>query len=275
MTSLLRMEGIDFAYGDTSGGWSLKIASLAVAPGEVLGFIGPNGSGKSTLLRLGAGIIEPSAGRIWLGDVPLHEMDRPAVARRLGYLPQSVRPQFDLTALEVVSLGRRPHLQGLGFLRTQDRAAVENAMQMTETRHLSDRLLSELSEGERQRVLLASILAQEPRILLLDEPTSALDIHHQVLFFQRLRALADAGMAVLVVTHDLNLASLFCDRLVLLDGGKVRSQGPPERVIRETVLTATYGPGLRVIDHPEFDRPVVLPCPAQTGAGPRPPSPHA
>lgn len=265
MTSLLRMEDVEFAYGNTPGEWSLRIASLVVEPGEVLGFIGPNGSGKSTLLRLGAGIIEPSQGRILVGDVPLHEMDRPAVARRLGYLPQSVQPQFDLTAHDVVALGRHPHLRGLGLLRAQDRQAVAEAMCATEIQHLSGRLLSELSGGERQRVFLASVLAQEPQLLLLDEPTAALDIHHQVLFFQRLRSLADTGMAILVVTHDLNLASLFSDRLVLLDRGRVRSHGAPERVIRETVLTAAYGPGLKVIAHPESQRPVVLPRPAPSG----------
>ncbi len=256
---LLRLENVEFAYEAGPGTWSLRVASLAVEPGEILSIIGPNGSGKSTLLRLAAGVIEPGKGHVWLGNIRMAEMDRTAVARRLGYLPQHIQPQFDLTAGEIATLGRRPHLQGFGRLRRRDRTAVEAAMRATETLHLSERLLSQLSGGERRRVFLASVLAQEPRVLLLDEPTASLDLHHQVLFFRRLRGLADSGMGVLVVTHDLNLASLFSDRVVLLDRGRIRHRGSAKDVVKTGTIKTVYGPELRVDRHPEIDRPVVLP----------------
>ncbi|NOY82172.1 MAG: ABC transporter ATP-binding protein [Kiritimatiellaeota bacterium] len=256
---LLRLENVEFAYEVGPEAWSLRVASLTVKRGEVLSIIGPNGSGKSTLLRLAAGVIEPGQGRVWLGDILMTEMDRAAVARRLGYLPQHIRPQFDLRAGEIAALGRRPHLLGLGRLRRRDRTAVEAAMRATETLHLSERLLSQLSGGERRRVFLASVLAQEPRVLLLDEPTASLDLHHQVLFFRRLRGLADSGMGVMVVTHDLNLASLFSDRVVLLDRGRIRHRGPATDVVNAEIIKAVYGPELRVDKHPEIDRPIVLP----------------
>ncbi len=260
MAALLRFEDVNFAYAPSPSGWALRLDTFEIEGGGVTAFVGPNGSGKSTLLRLGAGMLAPVRGRVLLGGVPLPELDRAAIARRLGYLPQETTPQFDLTVDEVVRMGRYVHLSGIGGLRSRDRDAIQAALAATECLHLAGRRLSSLSGGERRRVYLASVLAQEPRILLLDEPGAALDLHYRVLFFRRLRHLAvQKELAVAVVTHDLNLATLFADQVFLLHQGQFAARGTPEKVFRPAVLRRVYGPELLITRHPEERLPVVLP----------------
>ena len=253
----LRVRGVSYRY--PGGDWTLRDASFSLVRGEILGIIGPNGSGKSTLLKLAAGVLTPDLGDVSLGGLPMKPMNRREVARLLGYLPQDSESSFDFPVRDVVAMGRFSHLKGAGFLNAADLEVVNRCMEQTNTSSYRDRMLTQLSGGERQRVMLASVLAQEPEVLLLDEPTSALDIHQQVSFFGLLSKLALDGMGAAVVTHDLNLASLFSDRVVLMDGGRIVRVGPPEEIITEPLMLSTYGEGLVITTHPAHGRPVVLP----------------
>jgi iron complex transport system ATP-binding protein len=265
----LRVEEVGFGYEDSA--WRLEGASFQAAPGDVLAIIGPNGSGKSTLLRLAAGILPPASGRVLLDGADLARLDRRDVAKQLGYLPQNVQHAFDYTVEEVVAMGRFPHLTGLGFLSAGDRDVIDSSLARTEMAEFRDRPLSRLSGGERQRAFLASVLAQEPRVLLLDEPTTALDIHHQARFFRLLNELAASGIAVVVVTHDLNLASLYCTRLLLLSRGAKRAEGSADEVLTHAVLSEVYDESVAILRDERTGRPIVLPglpaLPAKTTEG--------
>jgi iron complex transport system ATP-binding protein len=254
---VLALDNVSYQYPEAE--WRLADVTLAVRAREVLAIIGPNGSGKSTLLRLGAGILRAGSGRVTLDGQAVAALSRRQIARRLGYLPQNVTSGFDYRVEEVVAMGRFPHATGAGFLSRADVAVVERCLAATEIEGYRERRLSRLSGGERQRALLASVLAQEPAVLLLDEPTNALDLHHQVRFFGLLRHLAADGMAVAVVTHDVNLASLYSDRVALLRGGRLVEEGTPEAVLRADVLQATYGDEVLLETHPATGRPIVLP----------------
>ncbi len=254
---LLHLDSVTFSYADA--GWRMGPLSLALQAGEITAIIGPNGSGKSTLLKLAAGVLAPETGKVSLNGRNLADTDRRAIACVLGYLPQQIHYTFDYTVEEVVAMGRFPHLTGMGFLSDQDLRVVKESMRQTETLAYRDRSLSHLSGGECQRVYLASILAQEPRLLLLDEPTTALDIHHQACFFRLLRNLAADGMAVGVVTHDLNLASLYSSRLFLMDAGVCVREGTPGSVLQPKVLSEVYGEAVVVQKDPHSGKPIVLP----------------
>ena len=256
-TDPLTLENVRFRYEDSE--WELGGVSCALQQGTMLAIIGPNGSGKSTLLKLAAGVLSPQSGRIVLNGRDMLAFDRADVARHLGYLPQLVNYAFDYFVEEVVGMGRFPHLSGLGFLSRHDAEVVERSMAQTETEAFRGRRLSRLSGGERQRVFLASVLAQEPRVLLLDEPTAALDIHHQAGFFRLLRRLVNDGIAVAVVTHDLNIASFHCDRLLLLARGRPIKEGTPEEIVRAEVLSDVYEEPVLVQRDQRTGKPFVLP----------------
>jgi iron complex transport system ATP-binding protein len=251
-------ESVTYQYPD--GDWQLQSASFSVMRGEILGIIGPNGAGKSTLLKIAARVLMPKTGRVLIDGKDMAEKGHREIARFLGYLPQNAESRFDYTVQEVVAMGRFPHLKGAGFLSPRDISIVTRCMIQTETKAYRDRPLDRLSGGERQRVLLASVLAQEPKVLLLDEPTSALDIHHQVKFFELLSKLVPGGMGAAVVTHDLNLASLFSDRLLLLKDGRILREGRPEEILTGDVLRETYGKGIEIGKHPTSGRPVIFPA---------------
>lgn len=260
--ALLNLDAISYGYG--ANAWCLHDVSLALRPGEVLGIIGPNGAGKSTLLRIAAGTVQPDGGRVMLDGRDIKRIARRSVARTLGYLPQHVSSTFDYRVEEVVAMGRYAHLRGAGFLRAGDLEIIERCLELTETKAYRDRPMSQLSGGERQRVLLASVLAQQVEVLLLDEPTTGLDLHHQVSFFDLLSRLARKGIAVATVTHDLNLAGLYCDKLLLLRNGRALRQGPVGEVIRSDVLADVYPGDICISRHPQCDKPVVLPLPQAT-----------
>ncbi len=225
--------------------------------GKVHGIVGPNGSGKSTLLRLMAGILRPTEGEVSIEGSPLSAFSRRELARKAAFLPQQAAASFDLLARDVVSLGRYPHQQGLGFPGAEDEVVVERVMRETECENLADRYLSTLSGGERQRVMIASILAQEPKVLLLDEPSSSLDIHHKAHIFGLLSLLSRREMAVVLVTHDLNMAAEYCDQLFLISEGMLLHQGSPGQVMRADILSQAYGAELRVATHPLTGAPLV------------------
>ena len=233
---------------------------LVLHPGHVVAIVGPNGAGKSTVLALLAGWRQPQDGQVQLEHRPLRQWPARQRARRLAYLPQQVTPLYDLAVAEVVATGRYPRQATWSGLDADDRNAVDRALEQTDTAHLAGRSFTTLSGGERQRVLVASVLAQEPNLLLLDEPTGSLDLHHRVQVFALLRAAADEGRGVAVVTHDLNLAALFADRIVLLVAGRVEVTGTPDRVLSPTTLAPAYGRELVVLPHPHGTHPAVLPA---------------
>jgi iron complex transport system ATP-binding protein len=259
MTPAIAAERVGHDYGR---GAVLADVSLTVGAGEIVGVIGPNGSGKTTLVRLLAGVLRPRSGHVLLGGTRLDALGRRDIARRLAVVPQDSALEFPFTALEVVLMGRAPHLPALAFPRARDLEIAHAAMARLEVATVADRALLELSGGERQRVLLARALAQEPRILLLDEPTTHLDLRHQTGIYDTLRGLArNDGVAVLSVLHDLNLAALYCDRLILLAGGSVVATGTPTEVLAEPVIAGAYGVPVHVGTNAATGTPIVLPLP--------------
>jgi len=254
---MIEAERLSFAY---DRGPVLADVSLTVAAGELVGVIGPNGGGKTTLVRLLSGVLAPDAGVVRLDGRPLAAYRRRDLARRLAVVPQDPTLEFPFTALEVVLMGRAPHLAALGFPRAGDVEIARVAMARLGVAEVEDRPLDHLSGGERQRVLLARALAQEPAVLLLDEPTTHLDLRHQVGIYDVVHELARArGVAVVSVLHDLNLAALYCDRLLLLAGGRVVRQGPPAEVLDAGTLSVAYATDVQVTVNPVTGAPVVLP----------------
>ncbi|ERO63734.1 heme ABC transporter ATP-binding protein [Pseudomonas piscis] len=232
---------------------------LQLAPGEVLGVLGPNGAGKSSLLGALSGELAAHQGRVLLDERELAQWDGVQRARRLAVLPQASSLDFAFRVEEVVGLGRLPHQSGL----LRDQEIVTAALEAADIAHLGGRSYLALSGGERQRVHLARVLAQlwpgEPgHSLLLDEPTSALDPLHQHVTLQAIRAFADRGVAVLVILHDLNLAARYCDRVLLLEGGRPHSMGVPAAVLRAEPLKAVFGLEVLVQEHPERGHPLII-----------------
>ena len=257
MTALLEAERLSFAYGPRA---VLSEVDLAVAPGELVGVIGPNGGGKTTLVRLLSGVLAPRAGSVRFKGAALGAYRRRELARRLAVVPQDPTLEFPFTALEVVLMGRAPHLPALGFPRAHDLAVARAAMARLDVAGLEDRPLDRLSGGERQRVLLARAVTQEPEVLLLDEPTTHLDLRHQAGIYDIVAELRRTrGIAVVSVLHDLNLAALYCDRLVLLAGGRVVCEGRPAAVLTPEVLRTAYATEVYVGTNALTGGPIVLP----------------
>ena len=219
---------------------ALDGVSFAVEPGTLYAVLGPNGSGKSTLMRALMGLVSPGAGSVEVAGRPVDAWSRRELARRVGAVSQSESIAFPLSARELVAMGRYPHLGALGGEGPDDRAAVEAALERCDVAALRDRDVGTLSGGELQRVRIARALAQEPAALALDEPTSSLDIRHEMSILRLLRRSVDGGMTVLLVTHHLDLAGRFADRMLLLDDGRVAAEGPPDDVLRSEVLTGVY-----------------------------------
>ncbi|MDI3298996.1 MAG: ABC transporter ATP-binding protein [Bacillota bacterium] len=248
--------------------------SLELRGGVVTGLLGPNGAGKSTLIRLLAGALAPEAGRVRLDGAEGAAGGARRRARQMAVLPQGEPEPAGMTVRDVVELGRYARgggARGDGGGRAGERRALERALELTGTLELADRPFLELSGGERQRVLLAQALAQEPKVLLLDEPTAHLDLRHQVELLELVRRQAEAGLAVLAALHDVNLAALFCDRLLVLAEGRLVAQGRPEEVLRPDLLEAVYGTPVMVTRHPALGVPQVHLLPPGRRLRPAPP----
>ena len=234
----LETRAVGFSY---SGKTALEDVSLLVEPGEVVGLLGPNGSGKSTLIKILSGILPQYDGSARVDGTEVRKARRRDLASKLAVVPQETSFGFPFTVLETVLMGRHPHLAGLAFETQQDVELARAALDRCGAVHLADRTIQELSSGERQRVVFARALAQEPRALLLDEPTSFLDIRHQTELYDLVRELALAGgTAVLTVLHDLNLAAEYCDRIYLLREGRVAAAGRTDEVFTYANLTAVF-----------------------------------
>jgi cobalamin transport system ATP-binding protein len=236
-SAVLEARALHFRYGTVP---TLDGVSLSLAAGEMVGVIGPNGSGKSTLLRLLSGVLTPRTGDILLMDRPLRSYSRRDIARRIAVVPQETLIEFPFSVTEVVLMGRSPHLGGFAFEGDRDLQVARQAMQRTGVLELQHRSIHELSGGERQRVVLARALTQEADVMLLDEPAAFLDIRHQVEIYDLLDDLRGEGKSIITVLHDLNLATLYCDRVVLLKAGCVVAAGRPAEVITYRTVRDVY-----------------------------------
>lgn len=254
---LLHLDNVSYSYSHSD--WKLDKIDLSIGAGEFIGIVGSNGSGKSTLLKLAAGLLSPDAGQVLLENTSIQKIPRRKLAQNLGYLPQQIQSVFDLNAKEVVSMGRFCHSKGLGLTQPEDIKIVDYCMEVTETNAFQDRSINDLSGGERQRVFLASVLAQQPAVMLLDEPVTGLDLQHQVSFFKLLSQFSIKGMAVVVITHDLNLASQFCSKILLLNNGKKEIYDSAESVFDQINRINAYSEDIALLRHPVNQKPAVLP----------------
>jgi iron complex transport system ATP-binding protein len=263
----IEVKGLSFRYYTMEGQarkWTLDQLSFHVDAGEILGIVGPNGSGKSSLLKILSGLLPVGEGDVLLGGLSLQKRSQADIARLVAVVPQEYVQVFPFTVVETVLMGRFPHRtvrwwsMGIGDETANDLACAHQAMVDTDVVSLADRLVSDLSGGERQRVMIARALAQEPKILLLDEPTAFLDINHQIeicSLITRLRA--ERRLTVVLVSHDLNVASQYCDRVLMLKEGGLCRIGSPEETIRPDVLRMVYGCDVVVDAHPQTGRPRV------------------
>jgi iron complex transport system ATP-binding protein len=234
--------------------------TMNVAPGSFVGLLGPNGCGKTTLLRLLSGVLRPERGSVVLDGRPVGGMARRQVARRIAVVPQETHPAFDFTCLEMVLMGRHPHLGAFQLEGPGDVAIAQRCLAATGTGHLAHRPYTTLSGGEKQRVIIAGALAQEARILLLDEPTASLDLGFQLELASLFRRLNHQhGVAMVLATHDLNLAASVCGTLVLMRNGRVYAQGSTPEVLTATAVRDVYGVEADVLVHPRTNHLTVVP----------------
>jgi iron complex transport system ATP-binding protein len=253
---ILEARRVEFAY--RPGEPVLKGVALRAAAGRLVCVLGPNGSGKTTLLRCLLGRLRVGSGEVVLDGRPLGSYSARGLARMMAYVPQFPASAFAFTVRELVLMGRYAHTGLLGLAGAQDQAVATLAMQMTGTLAFADRTLGELSGGEAQCVMIARALAQQPSVTLLDEPTSHLDIRNQLVIYRMMQRLArDWEMAVVCVSHDVNLAARFADELVLMRGGEVLASGEPGAVVRREVLAETYGVEIELIASPGEAVPIV------------------
>ena len=264
---ILSLEGVRFGY--PRGPSFLGPIDLTVAAGQCWGIVGPNGAGKSTLLRVMAGLLPPLKGTIRLKGALLGALSHRRRALSCAFLPQQAPTGLEDCVRDVVLMGRFPH-RGFGLFESAvDYAVVAQMLEVTQLVALADRPLNTLSGGEAQRVHLAAALAQETELLLADEPTASLDLQHQLAIFTVLRERArQAELAVVVVTHDVNLAARFCTHVLLLHGGRMMACGRPAEVITAKRLSPVYGVELAEAHGPTGAEPWVIP--AHTGAGDQP-----
>jgi iron complex transport system ATP-binding protein len=255
---MLEIKGLSCGYGKRV---VLQRVSFAIKRAEFIGIVGPNGSGKTTLLRAITGFLRPFKGTISLEGRRTHQMARRSLAQKVAVVTQSPEGAPPFSVEEFVLLGRVPHWGRFQLLETQkDVEKAERAMALTGIAYARDRKMGELSGGEQQLAFLARALAQEPCLLLLDEPTAHLDIGHQGQIMDLLRQLnREQSLTIAVVLHDLSLASLYCQRLILLHQGRLRKIGPPQKVLMKGVIEEVYETTVRVLQTPGKGRPIILP----------------
>ena len=243
-TPYLVASEVSYSYprrGRASGVQALSGVSMAVARGSFTGLLGPNGCGKTTLLKLMAGVLRPSDGTVRLEGRSLADLPRRVAARHVAVVPQETHPAFDYTALEIVLMGRHPHLGPLQLEGPDDLAIAHEALDATGTAALAQRLFTSLSGGERQRVVIASALAQQPDVLLLDEPTASLDLGYQLEVASLLKHLGrERNVTMVMATHDLNLAASMCTDVALLRDGRLLAHGPTADVLTAATVRTLY-----------------------------------
>ena len=255
MEPILTLRKVGFRYGVS---WAVKGVDLEVFPGEMLGMLGPNGSGKTTLLKILDGMLLPHEGEVLVQGKRMANLRRGDIAKVVAMVAQENFFRFAFSVLEVVLMGRFPHLGRLQFERDTDLKIAVNALKATHALELSERSIHELSGGEKQRVLLARALAQEPGAILLDEPTSFLDLKYKKEIFDLIADLTrEKGLAVVIVSHDIDLVSQYCHRIVMLKNGSVHLAGTPDQVIDATSIEKVYECAVLVDRNPLTGKPRV------------------
>ncbi|MEF8779862.1 MAG: ATP-binding cassette domain-containing protein [Haloferacaceae archaeon] len=261
---LVEARDVDVSLG---GVRIVEGVDLAVEGGTFVGVVGPNGAGKSTLLRAMRGLLPLDGGEVRVAGVPVHERPAREVGRTIASVPQTTTLSFSFTVRETVEMGRTPHVSRFGTLKRADRRAISRAMERTDVSQFADRSITEVSGGERQRVLLARALAQETPVLFLDEPTASLDVNHAVRTLELVDDLVADGKTVIAAIHDLDLAARYCDELVLLADGRVRAAGPPAEVLTAESLGDAFDATAVVTGQPAADAPGVTALAPETSAG--------
>lgn len=253
---MININQVYFSYGNTT---VLHDINLLIQEGEMVALLGPNGSGKTTLIKLLSGVLRPAAGDIHLNGSTLGRMKRKQVAQCVAVVPQQFSMPFAFNLREVVLLGRTPFLSLFSDERDQDRRVVEQAIDLIGLSSLKDRFFNELSGGERQKAILAMALAQEPKVLLLDEPTAHLDINHQVEILELVKGLnREQGVTVIAAIHDLNLAAIYFNRLILLKEGRIFTDGNPETLLNAETIEEVFSTSVHVTQHPITKSPHIV-----------------
>jgi iron complex transport system ATP-binding protein len=256
---MINLSQVSFSYNETP---VLHHINLVVEDGEMVALLGPNGSGKTTLIKLACGVLRPNEGDIYLSGSRLNRLKRREVAQQVAVVPQQFFIPFAFTLREVVLLGRTPFLKAFSDERSSDGQVVENAMDIVGINDLKERYFNELSGGERQKAVLAMALAQEPKLLLLDEPTAHLDINHQVEIIELVQTLnREQRLTVIASMHDLNMAALYFDRLVLLKDGHIFADGLPDEVLTEETIKEVFSAAVQVTQHPLTHTPHIIVTP--------------
>ena len=242
---ILQTQTINFSYDQDT---VLHSISMNVSPGEFVGILGPNGSGKSTLLKLLGGVLKPDSGQLYFKQNHYHKYQRKKLAQSITWVPQEHPMIFPFKVSEIVLMGRHPYLSAFTFEGDEDIEIARSAMELTQTLQFAQRNFNEISGGEKQRVVIAGAIAQEPELMILDEPTSALDIKYQIQILNILKQLNENQQTTIILAmHDLHLASKFCTRLILLDEGEIFKDGATEDVLQKEPIEKVYGVKVHVI----------------------------
>jgi iron complex transport system ATP-binding protein len=253
---ILKIDDIECSYGAVK---VLNGLTFSVTGGSFTGIIGPNGSGKSTLLKSLSRVLKPVKGSVLLDDDDLYRLDTREVAKKMAVVPQETAVNFSFMVKDIVLMGRSPHLSRFQSEGEKDFEAARQAMELTDTLHLADRLITAVSGGERQRVIIAKALAQDPKIILLDEPTSHLDINHQIEILSLLKRLnMENNLTIIAVFHDLNLAAQYCDSIILMKSGSIFTVGEPAEVLTADNIKEVYGASVLIRKHPVTSRPSII-----------------
>ncbi len=253
MADLYQVHQLSFRYDAVS---VLERIEFVIRAGEFIGVIGPNGSGKTTLLKLLSAILKPDGGKIEFEEMDLSRWRRHELAQKVAVVPQETVFLYPYTVLEIVLMGRAPFTSLLGFDRPEDLQIARESLKQVGLFSMADRPVQALSGGERQMAVIARALTQQPEVLLLDEPTAYLDIRHQQEIYELLTRLNQKQqLTVVVVSHDLNLASQYCQRLMMLFGGQIQANGSPQEVLTKGRIEAVYGCQVLMDCHPMTGRP--------------------
>ena len=259
MNSIVDVKNLSFSY---AGQPVLKNLGFSVEKGSFFIIIGPNGSGKTTLMKIMSGILKSGPDKIKISGKSARAYSRKAMAKIISFVPQTAPVDFPFKVKELVLMGRSPHLGILGMEQKKDIELVEEALVFTNTQHLAERKIDQLSGGERQRVFIARAICQEPKIIMLDEPTASLDIAHQLNIMDLMEKLKfERDVTVLMVSHDINLAAMYADKILLLNNGEKAGFGPPEDILKFDTLEKTYGCRLLVDQSPFGNFPRITPVP--------------